>query len=281
MILWPKVREELNVIVNRHFETPEYKQLFSVRLTPARQKIWDLHYPHYIKSRRDCWGAAAVNAPLDVKRAIWEHEKDELIFDPRMGSAHLTDEQMAEAAAESNLLPGATGGDHGMDVFVDDSAVDRSADGQSHHGKKKQSRDRQRRRFYGSLRAQARRRSGWNDRRPGYQHKSAYGGRRRPLRYVRADLRSPHHGRTNRPSRDSRRARQSRGRSRLPQRVGNRDGAGGGVCGGVGARSVRFSFKVQCSRFNVFPDWIGIPISRPRAYAPDFFPLHGGRSRWG
>ena len=44
MSLWPKVREELNIIVNKHFETPEYKQLFSVKLTPARQKIWDLHY---------------------------------------------------------------------------------------------------------------------------------------------------------------------------------------------------------------------------------------------
>ena len=40
-----------------------------------------------------------------MKRAIWEHEKDELIYDPR--SAHLTDEQMATAIAESNLLPGA------------------------------------------------------------------------------------------------------------------------------------------------------------------------------
>ena len=98
MSLWPKVREELNTIVNRHFETPEYRQLFAVKLTPARQAIWDVHYPHYIKSRRDCWGAAAVKAPLDVKRAIWEHEKDELIYDARMGSAHLTDQQMAEAA---------------------------------------------------------------------------------------------------------------------------------------------------------------------------------------
>ena len=73
MSLWPKVRDELNAIVNRHFETPEYKQFFSVKLTPAREKILNLHYPHYIKSRRDCWGAAAVKAPLDVKRAIWEH----------------------------------------------------------------------------------------------------------------------------------------------------------------------------------------------------------------
>lgn len=47
-----------------------------------------------------------MKAPLDVKRAIWEHEKDELIYDARMGSAHLTDQQMAEAAAEANLLPG-------------------------------------------------------------------------------------------------------------------------------------------------------------------------------
>src|SRR5262245_18479862 len=106
MSFWPTVREELNEIVNRHLDTPEYHQLFAVKLTPARQKIWDAHYPHYIKSRRDCWGAAAVKAPLDVKRAIWERDKDELIFDKRMGSAHLTDEQMAAATAEENLLPG-------------------------------------------------------------------------------------------------------------------------------------------------------------------------------
>ncbi|HEY7165737.1 MAG TPA: hypothetical protein VIB79_14320 [Candidatus Binatia bacterium] len=106
MGLWLKVREELDSMVNRHFETPEYRQFFSVKLTPAREKIINLHYPHYIKSRRDCWGAAAVKAPLDVKRAIWEHEKDELIFDKRMGSAHLTDDQMAAATAEANLLPG-------------------------------------------------------------------------------------------------------------------------------------------------------------------------------
>ena len=107
MSLWPKTREEINGIVISHFDTPEYKQFFSVKLTPVRQAVLDLHYPHYIKSRRDCWAAAGVKAPLDVKRAIWEHEKDELIYDPRMGSAHLTDQQMAEATAESNLLPGA------------------------------------------------------------------------------------------------------------------------------------------------------------------------------
>jgi hypothetical protein len=107
MSYWPKVRAEIDQIVNRHFDTPEYRRLFSVRLTPARQRIMDLHYPHYIKSRRDCWAAAQVKAPLDVKRAIWEHEKDELIFDERLGSAHLTDEDMAKATDQANLHPGA------------------------------------------------------------------------------------------------------------------------------------------------------------------------------
>ncbi len=107
MSYWPKVRAEIDEILNRHFETPEYRRLFAVRLTQARQRILDLHYPHYIKSRRDCWAAAQVKAPLDVKRVIWEHEKEELIFDERLGSAHLTDNDMAQATDEGNLLPGA------------------------------------------------------------------------------------------------------------------------------------------------------------------------------
>ena len=107
MSYWPEARARIDEMVNRQFETPEYRRLFSVRLTPARQRILDLHYPHYIKSRRDCWAAAQVRAPLDVKRAIWEHEKDELIFDERLGAAHLTDEDMAGATDEANLLPGA------------------------------------------------------------------------------------------------------------------------------------------------------------------------------
>jgi len=107
MSYWPKARAVIDGMLNQHFDSPEYRKLFSVRLTPARQKLLDLHYPHYIKSRRDCWAATQAKAPLDVKRAVWEHEKDELIFDERLGSAHLTDEDMARATEEANLLPGA------------------------------------------------------------------------------------------------------------------------------------------------------------------------------
>ena len=104
---WSKVRVELDEMVNLHFETPEYRRLFSVKLTSPRQQVIELHYPHYIKSRRDCWSAAQNKAPLDVKRAIWEHEKDELIFDEKLGAAHLTDDDMARAGEEHSLLPGA------------------------------------------------------------------------------------------------------------------------------------------------------------------------------
>lgn len=107
MSYWSKARMQVDEIVNRHFESTEYRRIFGVRLTPARQAVLDLHYPHYIKSRRDCWAAASNKAPLDVKRAIWEHEKDELIFDERLGAAHLTDDQMDVATDEQNLLPGA------------------------------------------------------------------------------------------------------------------------------------------------------------------------------
>ena len=170
MSLWPKVREELNTIVNRHFETPEYRQLFAVKLTPARQAIWDVHYPHYIKSRRDCWGAAAVKAPLDVKRAIWEHEKDELIYDARMGSAHLTDQQMAEAAAEANLLPGVRA------ALMAWMYLSTTSPCQSHYRAQEQPGDRQRRRFHGALCAQSSRRSGRHDRGSRHQHQSSHGG---------------------------------------------------------------------------------------------------------
>ena len=104
---WLKARSVIDEMVNQHFESAEYRRIFGVRLTAARQAIIDLHYPPYIKRRRDSWAAASAKAPLDVKRAIWEHEKDELIFDERLGSAHLTDDDMAAATAEATLLPGA------------------------------------------------------------------------------------------------------------------------------------------------------------------------------
>ena len=85
---------------------PEFKKLFAVRLTPRRIEVYQNHMTFYANNRRDCWSFVAGKAPLDVKRAIWEHEKDELIHDDRMGRAHVTEHDL-QAGDESLLAPGA------------------------------------------------------------------------------------------------------------------------------------------------------------------------------
>ena len=76
---WPKIRPPIDELVNQQFDTPEFKKLFAVRLTPRRIEVYQNHMTFYANNRRDCWSFVAGKAPLDVKRAIWEDEKDELI----------------------------------------------------------------------------------------------------------------------------------------------------------------------------------------------------------
>jgi hypothetical protein len=90
---WPEVAKQLDVIVNQWYETPEIHRLLTVPLSPTRLAFRHLHMTFFGNNRRDCWAAVGSKAPLDVKRAIWEHEKDELIYDPRMGKAHVTEER--------------------------------------------------------------------------------------------------------------------------------------------------------------------------------------------
>ena len=106
MPYWPRVRVEIDEMVNRQFETPEFKRLFAVPLTPRRLEVYRHHMTYYGSNRRDCWAMVMSKAPLGVKRAIWEHEKDELIHDERMGKAHVTEEDLKEFD-ESGLSPGA------------------------------------------------------------------------------------------------------------------------------------------------------------------------------
>ncbi len=103
---WPNIRPTIDEMVNRQFDTPEFKKLFAVRLTPRRIEVYQNHMTFYANNRRDCWSFVAGKAPLDVKRAIWQHEKDELIHDDRMGRAHVT-EQDLQAGDESVLAPAA------------------------------------------------------------------------------------------------------------------------------------------------------------------------------
>ena len=106
MSKWPEVAQQLNIMVNQWYETPEIKRMLTVPLTPTRLAFRHLHMTFFGNNRRDCWAAVSCKAPLDVKRAIWEHEKDELIYDPRMGKAHVTEEDLG-SNKESDMIPGA------------------------------------------------------------------------------------------------------------------------------------------------------------------------------
>jgi hypothetical protein len=108
--------EELNRLANAQFESPEFRHLLSIPLTPRRAQIYSLHMARYVDNRRDCWGYVLGAAPLDVKRLIWKHEEDELILDPRAGTDHSTlsareAERLGmapEEFARAEIAPGAT-----------------------------------------------------------------------------------------------------------------------------------------------------------------------------
>ncbi|MSP40960.1 MAG: hypothetical protein EXR70_20925 [Deltaproteobacteria bacterium] len=106
MSRWSEVAKQLDVMVNQWYETPEIRRLLTVPLTPTRLALRHLHMTFFGNNRRDCWAAVSCKAPLDVKRAIWQHEKDELIYDPRMGKAHVTEDDLG-SHKESDMIPGA------------------------------------------------------------------------------------------------------------------------------------------------------------------------------
>jgi pyrroloquinoline quinone (PQQ) biosynthesis protein C len=85
------VVERVKIMANEHHKTPEVRDLFATRFTPARARCWTIHQAYFVRNRRDCWALAMGQAPLDVKREIWLHEQDELISDPRAeGQDHYT-----------------------------------------------------------------------------------------------------------------------------------------------------------------------------------------------
>jgi pyrroloquinoline quinone (PQQ) biosynthesis protein C len=106
MSQWSAIRPEIDEMVNRQFDTREFMRLFAVPLTARRVEVYQNHMTYYANNRRDCWAMVMGKAPLDVKRAIWEHEKDELIHDERMGRAHVIEADL-ESSDESQLAPGA------------------------------------------------------------------------------------------------------------------------------------------------------------------------------
>jgi hypothetical protein len=108
---------ELTKMAIAQFESDEFRLVFETPLTIERARFVTLQMTFYNVNRRDCWAYAQAKAPWDVKRAIWEHEKDELYFDERGGGDHralmskqalalgVTQEQL-EAARPTALVEG-------------------------------------------------------------------------------------------------------------------------------------------------------------------------------
>lgn len=118
-------------MVNEHYNTPEILSFNSFPMTLARAGVLMIHRVHYTMNRRNCWGSVQCTCPMDVKRLVWEHEKDELVSDPRFGGDHHTAEVSkaikltglsADAIANAELVPGCKAAFHAWLHLSKDSA---------------------------------------------------------------------------------------------------------------------------------------------------------------
>jgi hypothetical protein len=73
--MWQKVVR----MANDQFATPPFRRLLSTKFSPKRAQQYSIQMAYYVKNRRDCWGYVQGSAPLEIKKIIWEHERDELI----------------------------------------------------------------------------------------------------------------------------------------------------------------------------------------------------------
>lgn len=110
-----ELKKTLNRMVNEHYNTPEIIHFNSFPMTVERGKILMIHRVPFTINRRSCWAAVQSSSPVDVKRLIWEHEKDELIVDPRFGGDHQSAEVgkaikltgwTTEEIYQAELIPG-------------------------------------------------------------------------------------------------------------------------------------------------------------------------------
>jgi len=99
-----ELRETLNRMVNEHYESAEMVRFFSFPMTLARGKVMLSHQLHFNMNRRNCWGHVQGSSPPEIKRLVWEHEKDELYSDPRFGGDHHS-ASLQKATRVTGLFP--------------------------------------------------------------------------------------------------------------------------------------------------------------------------------
>ena len=85
-----RLRQDIVQLSNAIFDTLELRRYFARPLTwPGERVRMAMLRRYFVPTNRDCWAYVMGGAPIDVKRVIWQHEKDELILDPRLGAAHV------------------------------------------------------------------------------------------------------------------------------------------------------------------------------------------------
>lgn len=101
-----RLEAELNRIAIGQFDTDEFRLFFGTPLTLERARFVAIQMVFYNNNRREGWAYVQAKAPWDVKRAIWQHEQDELFHDPRAGSDHralMAKEAVALGVTEDDL----------------------------------------------------------------------------------------------------------------------------------------------------------------------------------
>ena len=75
MSKWPEVAKQLDLLVNQSVRDARNQTHADRAFDSDAACLPPPAHDFFGNNRRDCWAAVACTAPLDVKRAIWEHEK--------------------------------------------------------------------------------------------------------------------------------------------------------------------------------------------------------------
>ena len=101
-----QLESELNALAIGQFSSAEFNLFFGTPLTIERARFVAIQMVFYNHNRREGWAYVQAKAPWDVKRAIWQHEQDELFHDPRAGSDHralMSNQALALGVSDADL----------------------------------------------------------------------------------------------------------------------------------------------------------------------------------
>jgi pyrroloquinoline quinone (PQQ) biosynthesis protein C len=79
------LKKTLYAMANAQFESEPFRRLLGLRFNKARAGAYVIQRTHWTLNRRECWAAAQSVVPLDVKKLIWDHEREELEGDHDRG----------------------------------------------------------------------------------------------------------------------------------------------------------------------------------------------------